>query len=84
MKPAAAIPGYLSLTEAARAKRILRPVLWRHVRAGHLDSVLVAGRIFILDNERFQAFDIDRERQRDTIRGLRTRGKARALRHRSG
>ena len=38
MKTDGAIPGYLSLTEAARAKGILRPVLWRHVRAGHLDS----------------------------------------------
>ena len=77
MTPEASIPGYLSLSEAAKQKRILRPVLWRHVRAGHLDSVLVAGRIFIVDNARFQAFDIDRQRQRDTIRGLRARGKVR-------
>ena len=77
MTPEASIPGYLSLTEAAKVKRILRPVLWRHVRAGHLDSVLVAGRIFILDNDRYKAFDIDRRRQRDTIRGLRARGKVR-------
>jgi hypothetical protein len=71
------IPGYLSLAQAARKKRVPRVTLWRHVRAGHVDSVLVADRIFILDNERFRSFDIDRRRQRDTLRGLRERGKTR-------
>ena len=74
------IPGYLSLAEAASRKRIPRVTVWRHVRAGDVDSVTVARRIFIVDNERFQAFDIDRRRQRDTIRGLRARGKTRGMR----
>jgi hypothetical protein len=72
------IPGYLTLADAASRKRIPRVTLWRHVRAGDIDSVTVARRIFILDNERFQAFDIDRQRQRDTLRGLRARRKARS------
>jgi hypothetical protein len=75
-----AIPGYLSLAQAARQKHLPRPTLWRHVKLGHVDSVTVAGRIFILDNPKFRAFDIDRQRQRDTLRGLRARGKARGMR----
>jgi hypothetical protein len=74
------IPGYLPLAEAARRKRLPRPTLWRHVRLGHVDSVIVAGRIFIVENEKYRAFDIDRARQRDTIRGLRARGKVRKTR----
>jgi hypothetical protein len=74
------IPGYLPLALAARQKRVPRPTLFRHVKLGRVDSVTVAGRIFILDNPKFQAFDIDRERQRDTLRGLRAHGKAKGMR----
>jgi hypothetical protein len=74
------IPGYLPLVQAARQKRLPHATLRRHVKSGHLDTVKVAGRIYVLDNERFQAFDIDRKRQRDTIRGLKARGKARGMR----
>jgi hypothetical protein len=76
------IPGYLPLAEAARQKRLPRPTLWRHVRLGHVDSVIVAGRIFVVENEKYRTFDIDRARQRDTIRGLRVRGKAKGMRPR--
>ena len=64
-------PGYLTFKEAARRKRVSRITLWKHAKAGHFDTVRPdRRRTLVVDNDRFRAWEPDRQRQQGVLRGL--------------
>ncbi len=65
----------IPLTEAAKRKRVAPKTLWVHAKRGTFDTVQLAGRILIVDNERWRAWQPDRVRQKAILRGLRKRGR---------
>jgi hypothetical protein len=69
-----AMPGYLSLTAAARRKRLSRTAFWHHVRRGDIPTVQIAGRTVVVDGPAFRAWEPNRKRQRETLEGLRKAG----------
>ncbi len=71
------IPGYLSMTEAAKMKRVARDVIGRHARRGSFKTVRVAGRTLIVKDTRWRAWEPDRRRQRAILSGLRAAGRSR-------
>jgi hypothetical protein len=65
---------YLSIMDAARAKRVDRHVILRHARAGRIDVVRIAGHPLVVANARWRQWEPDRARQRAILKGLRKSG----------
>jgi hypothetical protein len=68
------VVGYLSMSQAARAKRVSRTTFWHAVRGGLIPTAEVAGRTVVVDGPAFRAWEPDRKRQRETLEGLRKAG----------
>ena len=64
---------YLTISAAAAAKRVAWNTVRAAMRAGVLDTVLLDRRPLVVANERFNAWDVNRHRQRRIRAGLKRR-----------
>jgi len=64
---------YLTISAAARVKRVAWNTVRDAMRSGALDTVLLDHRPLVVANERFHGWDVNRKRQRRIKAGLKRR-----------
>jgi hypothetical protein len=69
-EPIARLIGYLSVTDAARRKRVNPNTITRVISRGQLDAVTIAGRLLVVDNTTFRTWEPDRTRQQAILDGI--------------